>query len=83
MAANGTLTAVILPPRAGSRSSPASSRTVSSGSYGLVDDLLIDASVVAIDGPGRVLALAGPRRPRRLQGQSFAQGKSGDGDLTA
>ena len=56
---------------------------MSSGSYGLVDDLLIDASVVAIDGPGRVLALAGPRRPRRLQGQSFAQGKSGDGDLTA
>jgi len=28
--------------------------------YGLIDDLLIDARIVAIDGPGRILGQAGP-----------------------
>src|SRR5262245_12153432 len=37
---------------------------VSSSSFGLVDDLLIDADVVAIDGPGRILGQAGPDRVR-------------------
>src|SRR5262245_38307739 len=33
---------------------------VNSSQFGFVDDLLIDASVVAIDGPGRILGQAGP-----------------------
>jgi Ca2+-binding RTX toxin-like protein len=33
---------------------------INSGTYGFVDDLLIDASVVAIDGSGGILAQAGP-----------------------
>lgn len=37
---------------------------VNSARYGLVDDLRIDASVVAIDGPGRILGQAGPREIR-------------------
>jgi hypothetical protein len=37
---------------------------VNSGAFGLVDDLLIDASVVAIDGAGGVLGQAGPDRIR-------------------
>ena len=33
---------------------------VNSGTYGFIDDLLIDASVVAIDGPNGILGQAGP-----------------------
>ena len=33
---------------------------VNSGTYGFIDDLLIDASVVAIDGAGGILGQAGP-----------------------
>lgn len=37
---------------------------VASARYGLIDDLRIDASVVEIDGPGRILGQAGPRDVR-------------------
>ncbi|MCV2888457.1 pre-peptidase C-terminal domain-containing protein [Ruegeria aquimaris] len=39
--------------------------------FGIVDDLRIDASVVAIDGPGRILGQAGPRDLRAGSGLTY------------
>ncbi|MCU9837769.1 pre-peptidase C-terminal domain-containing protein [Ruegeria sp. WL0004] len=39
--------------------------------FGIVDDLRIDASVVAIDGPGRILGQAGPRDLRSGSGLTY------------
>jgi hypothetical protein len=44
---------------------------VNSSQFGFVDDLLIDASVVSIDGPGGVLGQAGPDWIRSSSGLPF------------
>jgi hypothetical protein len=41
---------------------------VNSPTYGFIDDLLIDASVVTIDGPGNILGQAGPDEFLRASG---------------
>jgi hypothetical protein len=44
---------------------------VSNSAYGYVDDLLIDASIIFIDGPGGILGLAGPDAFRSGSGLPF------------
>jgi hypothetical protein len=54
---------------------------ITSSPYGAIDDLLIDASIVAIDGPGGILGQAGPdylRSGSRLPGHGEMEFDSAD-----